>query len=59
VTLGEEFANGHMETTQRQGLKLGEVAPDFRLPSARGIDVTLSEYRGRKHIVLAFLRGMT
>jgi peroxiredoxin len=40
-------------------VKPGELAPDFRLPSTRGADVTLSEFRGQKHVVLAFLRGMT
>ena len=48
-----------METTQTRRLKPGEPAPDFRLPSTRGTEVALSEFRGRKHVVLAFLRGMT
>ena len=56
---GEESGNGQMETTQTRGLKPGEPAPDFRLPSTRGTEVALSEFRGRKHVVLAFLRGMT
>ena len=56
---GEESGNGQMETTQTRRLKPGEPAPDFRLPSTRGTEVALSEFRGRKHVVLAFLRGMT
>ena len=48
-----------MEMTQERTLKPGEPAPDFRLPSTQGTDVALSEIRGRKHVVLAFLRGMT
>ena len=48
-----------MQTTQTRSLKPGEPAPDFRLPSTRGTEVALSEFRGRKHVVLAFLRGMT
>jgi thioredoxin-dependent peroxiredoxin len=48
-----------MLTTQTRRLEPGEPAPDFRLPSTQGKDVTLSEFRGRKHVVLAFLRGMT
>jgi peroxiredoxin len=48
-----------MDTIQGRTLKPGEPAPDFRLPSTQGTDVALSEFRGRKHVVLAFLRGMT
>lgn len=33
--------------------KVGDVAPDFRLPSTRGKDVTLKEFRG-KDVVLYF-----
>ena len=56
---GEEAGDGQMKTTQTRSLKPGEPAPDFRLPSTRGTEVALSEFRGRKHVVLAFLRGMT
>jgi hypothetical protein len=56
---GEESGIVQMETTQTRSLKPGEPAPDFRLPSTRGTEVALSAFRGRKHVVLAFLRGMT
>ncbi len=36
-------------------LKVGEVAPDFTLPATGGFgEVTLSSFRGKKNIVLAF-----
>lgn len=33
------------------------LAPDFALPDARGRVVRLSDYRGRKQVVLVFTRG--
>jgi hypothetical protein len=38
-------------------LKVGDVAPDFKLQYFTGedlIDVSLSQYRGKKNVVLAF-----
>ena len=35
-------------------LKVGDTAPDFTLPSTHGGDVTLSEFRGKQNVVLAF-----
>ena len=38
-------------------LKVGDVAPDFKMSYFDGTDlrnVTLSEYRGKKNVVLAF-----
>jgi peroxiredoxin len=33
---------------------VGELAPDFTLPSTAGREVTLSAFRGRRHVLLAF-----
>ena len=35
-------------------LKVGEMAPDFTLPSDQKDPVTLSQYRGKKTVILAF-----
>ena len=35
-------------------LKVGDVAPDFTLSSSTGKPITLSEFRGKKSVVLAF-----
>jgi cytochrome oxidase Cu insertion factor (SCO1/SenC/PrrC family) len=35
-------------------LKVGDVAPDFKLRSDQGTTVQLSDYRGKKTVVLAF-----
>lgn len=36
-------------------LKVGDMAPDFELPSHRGEEkIRLSDYRGKKNVVLVF-----
>jgi cytochrome oxidase Cu insertion factor (SCO1/SenC/PrrC family) len=35
-------------------LKVGDVAPDFSLPSDQRTTVKLSDYRGKKTVILAF-----
>ena len=34
-------------------------APDFALQDTKGNMICLSDYRGRKHVVLVFTRGFT
>lgn len=34
-----------------------ETAPDFNLTDTNGNEIRLSQYRGKKNIVLTFLRG--
>jgi len=36
-------------------VKVGDLAPDFTLPSVSGEKITLSQYRGKKHVVLSFV----
>ena len=33
---------------------VGDVAPEFTLPSHSEGDISLSQYRGKKHVVLSF-----
>lgn len=35
-------------------LKVGDMAPDFTLPDDQGGKVTLSSFRGKKNVALAF-----
>jgi peroxiredoxin Q/BCP len=34
--------------------EVGEPAPDFKLPSTNGVDIALSEFRGKKWVFLEF-----
>ncbi len=36
-------------------LKVGDEAPDFTLPSVSGGNVSLSQYRGKKNVVISFV----
>ncbi len=36
-------------------LKIGDVAPDFTLPSLSGKKVSLKDYRGKKNVVISFV----
>ena len=36
-------------------VKIGDQAPDFTLPSVSGQKITLSQYRGKKNVVISFV----
>ncbi len=35
-------------------VEVGEPAPDFKLPSTTGGDISLSDFRGKKFVLLEF-----
>ena len=35
-------------------LKVGDAAPDFKLPATNGETLTLAQFKGEKSVVLAF-----
>ena len=41
-------------TTQTSLPKVGDLAPEFRLPSTEGHDIGLEDFRGRRAVVLYF-----
>lgn len=38
----------------KTNLKVGDAAPDFSLPASTGQTISLSQFRGKKVVVLAF-----
>jgi cytochrome oxidase Cu insertion factor (SCO1/SenC/PrrC family) len=47
-------ASAQDEAVARTNLKVGDVAPDFSLLSDKWEQVKLSDYRGKKNVILAF-----
>lgn len=35
-------------------VKVGDKAPDFKLPATTGKDISLSDYRGKKMVLIEF-----
>ena len=48
------IALGWLLKSQAAPLKVGDHAPDFVLPDQNGSTVKLSDFRGKKTVVLAF-----
>lgn len=47
-------ASGEKAVTTPDTLKVGMIAPDFTLKDEAGVERSLSDYLGKKNIVLAF-----
>ena len=51
---GQFSAAAQEEAIARTNLKVGDVAPDFTLTSNKWERVKLSDFRGKKNVILAF-----
>jgi len=47
----------HLKPTDIQRVKAGDRAPDFILEDIDGKKISLSDFRGKKNVVLVFYRG--
>ncbi len=47
----------HLSPTDLERVKVGSPAPDFTLEGVDGKQIALSDFRGKKSIVLVFYRG--
>jgi cytochrome oxidase Cu insertion factor (SCO1/SenC/PrrC family) len=47
----------NLAATEINRIKVGQPAPDFSLEDVDGRVLTLSDYRGKKSVVLVFYRG--
>jgi len=54
LTLGLMACLAAGVSAQNVELKVGDQAPDFKLPGTDGKTHTLSEYKGKKNVVLAW-----
>ncbi len=48
------IASAQQPLPPKTNLKVGDVAPDFTLTDTSGNQVKLSDFRGKKNVVLAF-----
>ena len=54
LAAGQFSASAQEEAITKTPLKVGDVAPDFTLLSNKWEPVKLSDFRGKKNVVLAF-----
>jgi hypothetical protein len=51
---GNKISNSQQTDAPQTHLKVGDIAPDFTLNDTNGTPVKLSDFRGKKNVVLAF-----
>ena len=52
--LGVALVVASLSTSVALALEVGERAPDFTLPSTTGEKISLSEFQGKKHVLIQF-----
>jgi cytochrome oxidase Cu insertion factor (SCO1/SenC/PrrC family) len=46
-----------LKPTDLERVKVGDAAPDFTLENMDGSRISLSDFRGKKNVILVFYRG--
>ncbi|TMA92531.1 MAG: redoxin domain-containing protein [Deltaproteobacteria bacterium] len=52
--LGLLLASGVYFAGGASAIEVGDKAPEFKLPATTGVDISLSEFRGKKWILIEF-----
>ncbi len=52
--LGVLLAGGLAMVGAAWAVEVGDKAPDFKLPATTGLDISLSEFRGKKWVLIEF-----
>jgi len=55
--LGLLLASGLGMAGDAWAVEVGEKAPDFKLPGTTGVDISLSDFRGKKWVLVEFYGG--
>ena len=54
ILLGLLLASGLPMVGDTWAVEVGEKAPDFKLASTTGLDISLSDFRGKKWVLVEF-----
>ena len=54
LLFGNLLASALIATSVAVAVEVGDQAPDFSLPSTTGEKVSLSQFRGKKHVLVQF-----
>ncbi len=55
--LGLLLASGLGMAGGAWAVEVGDKAPDFKLPATTGVDISLSDFRGKKWVLVEFYGG--
>lgn len=51
---GTLFVGVLLKAALSSAIEVGDKAPEFRLPATTGVDISLSDFKGKKFVLLEF-----